>query len=334
MLHIEDIVSNQSWQDLQDSLAHVTKMAIITVNYDGKPVTAHSNCHEFCRKVRDNPHLIKYCEQCDARGGFEAMRTNRPYIYKCYFDIVDIAIPIVINNKYIGALMAGQIRLSDGGDLQLEKILLPSCTDQLKREKQKWMQEYQQLPFLSFGRLRVITNMLFYLCHYVCTEKNATLLRYQQILNLSTPIAEPFADQDKDHGIIIESSEEEKRRRQTISTYTNGRYQTYKDTVKEALDFIFSGEHFYPTLQETAAHCHVSSGYLSRLFSKEVGEGYAAFLTRIRTDRARELLRTSNLSINEISDLLGYEDTGYFIKIFKKQTGVTPASYRRLIPSQ
>lgn len=333
MLHIEDIVSNKSWQDLQDSLAHVTKMAIITVNYDGKPVTAHSNCHEFCRKVRDIPHLGKYCEKCDARGGFEAMRTNRPYIYKCYFDIVDIAIPIVINHKYIGALMAGQIRLSDGEDIQLEKILLPSHMDLLNEEKQKWMDEYNRLPFLSYGRLRVITNMLFYLCNYVCSEKNATLLRYQQIMNLSTRIAEPLPEDIPGDEVVIESSEEEKRRRQAIHTYTNGQYHTYKDTIRQALDFIFSGEHFYPALQDVADHCHVSTSYFSRLFSREVGEGYASFLTRLKTDHARELLRTSNLTINEISDRLGYEDTGYFIKVFKKQTGVTPSNYRKLIRS-
>ena len=56
--------------------------------------------------VRESKKLGKFCEKCDARGGFEAMRLNEPFIYRCHFDIVDIAIPVVLDKKYIGAIMA------------------------------------------------------------------------------------------------------------------------------------------------------------------------------------------------------------------------------------
>lgn len=52
---------------------------------------------EQWEKVREDPILKKYCEKCDSRGGVEAVRENRPYIYQCCFGLIDVAIPIVIS---------------------------------------------------------------------------------------------------------------------------------------------------------------------------------------------------------------------------------------------
>ena len=124
MFHLEKILDISKWQALQDSLAQVTGMAIITVDYKGIPITAHSMCTPFCEKVRSNTHLLKRCQRCDSRGGLEAVQINRPYIYKCHYNIIDIAIPITVSDKYVGALMAGQIRTGDEElPEELEQIL-------------------------------------------------------------------------------------------------------------------------------------------------------------------------------------------------------------------
>lgn len=77
-----------------------------------------------------------------------------------------------------------------------------------------------------------------------------------------------------------------------------------------------------------AAYCNVSSSYLSRLFTKEVGESYSSFTARLKIEWAKALLESSDAPISEISDELGYSEAGYFIKSFKKYVGVTPAVYR------
>lgn len=323
MLHIEDMVSNESWEALQDSLAQITQLAIITVSYDGTPVTKHSSCHDFCSKIRQNPSFAKYCEQCDARGGFEAMRSNKPYIYKCHFDIVDIAIPVIINNKYIGAIMAGQVRLIDDENINLEKILHPSCEEELLDEKENLELEYSKLPFLSIGRLRVVSDMLFYLCNFV----GASLARHQQEIYQTAHPEKVFPEPD----IFIETIDGKQNSRKIIDEYTGGQYKYFSDPVKQAVEYIFSNSPAFPDLKETANHCHVSPGYLSRLFSKEVSEGYSTFVTRLKIEKARDLLKNTNISINNLSISLGYEDTGYFIKVFKRYNSVTPAVYRKLI---
>ena len=78
-----------------------------------------------------------------------------------------------------------------------------------------------------------------------------------------------------------------------------------------------------------ADYCHVSTGYMSRLFSKEVGESYSVFLTKLKIDWAKALLETTDDSVNEISEKIGYSDAGYFIRVFKKIVGVTPLVYKK-----
>ena len=95
MIKIEQVFSIKEWEIVQDSLAETTGMAILMVDYKGRPITKHSCCCEFCDKVRSDEVLKKYCEKCDSRGGAEAVRQNKPYIYKCCFGMVDVAIPIV-----------------------------------------------------------------------------------------------------------------------------------------------------------------------------------------------------------------------------------------------
>ncbi|XEC95829.1 AraC family transcriptional regulator [Paenibacillus tarimensis] len=66
---------------------------------------------------------------------------------------------------------------------------------------------------------------------------------------------------------------------------------------------------------------------LSKAFKQIAGLNFIDYLTRIRIDRAKELLRTTNMKINDVSGQVGYQHS-YFNRIFKKYEGVTPSQYR------
>ena len=107
-------IRNCDFQKLQDEMAKATKLACITVDYTGAPVTAHSCCTDFCALVRNHPEYKHLCEKCDSRGGLEAARNKKPYTYVCHMGVVDVAIPIIYQNLYVGAVMCGQILLPEG----------------------------------------------------------------------------------------------------------------------------------------------------------------------------------------------------------------------------
>ena len=70
--------------------------------------------------------------------------------------------------------------------------------------------------------------------------------------------------------------------------------------------------------------------YLGQLFHKEMKESFTEYLNKYRIDTAKMLLRSSNSKVQEIAQEVGYWETGYFYKQFKKYVGVSPMDYREL----
>lgn len=84
------------------------------------------------------------------------------------------------------------------------------------------------------------------------------------------------------------------------------------------------------SLQSVSDELKLSPNYISRLFKQSTGKSFVDYVTSLRVERAKSLLTEQNLKVNEISRMVGYHNSYYFIKVFKEFTGVTPGEYRKL----
>ena len=82
------------------------------------------------------------------------------------------------------------------------------------------------------------------------------------------------------------------------------------------------------SLDEVSQTVNISPYYFSKIFKEDVGEGFVEYLTKIRMDKAKELLTTTECSMKEICSMVGYADPNYFSRSFKKNVGVTPTEYK------
>lgn len=82
------------------------------------------------------------------------------------------------------------------------------------------------------------------------------------------------------------------------------------------------------SLQAISDHVQLNPSYLSRIYKLETGESISDYIYGLRMDKAAYYLRSTELKIYEITGLLGYQYTPYFIKVFKQRFGVTPQEYR------
>jgi len=107
--------------------------------------------------------------------------------------------------------------------------------------------------------------------------------------------------------------------------------QHHRPEIRAVLDIIRERYHEPLKVSDLAKEVGFTENYLSHLFKKETGETIMDCLTRIRMDKARELLKDrQHLKIYEISEMVGYGDPNYFSKQFKKMEGVYPLEFRRL----
>lgn len=103
----------------------------------------------------------------------------------------------------------------------------------------------------------------------------------------------------------------------------------YAGLIHQAKQYI---DHHYNhsdlSLQQVASQAHMSPSHFSLVFSRETNETFKEYVTRIRIDKAKALLRTTGLKSFEISDQVGYSDPLYFSTVFKKNTGFSPRQFR------
>lgn len=102
----------------------------------------------------------------------------------------------------------------------------------------------------------------------------------------------------------------------------------YSPIIRDVLNYISINYTQNISLHELSDTNHISEEYLSRLFKKELGVNLTTYIGNLRTKKAAELLKTSKLSIAEIAMYVGYSDSNYFVKVFKKRYGMTPSTYR------
>ncbi len=93
----------------------------------------------------------------------------------------------------------------------------------------------------------------------------------------------------------------------------------------------YLGEHFSENilLDDLANRFFINKYYLTHIFKEQYGVTINGYLVQLRMTRAKELLRFSGYTMDEVGTACGYADTNYFIRCFKKTEGVTPGEYRR-----
>lgn len=108
-------------------------------------------------------------------------------------------------------------------------------------------------------------------------------------------------------------------------------FQSYKKcnspVLLPVLRHIHSNLHTKITVEEVAKKLNINANYLSQLFKKEMGENFSSYILRVKITFAKHLMETTSKTISEISEYLAFSSQSHFIRVFKKETGVTPKYY-------
>lgn len=109
---------------------------------------------------------------------------------------------------------------------------------------------------------------------------------------------------------------------------TADKQASYRTEIKQVMEYV--AEHFHEPLSlgTVSEYIGISEGYLSAVFKKETGMNFVEYVTELRIQKAAAYMRTTDLPHYVIAEKVGYENTNYFSRIFKKMTGMSPTLYR------
>ncbi len=307
---LDRFLNLEDFQQFQDDISKLTGFAIITSDYTGKPVTRHSNCTEFCTMIRRNASFSKLCEKCDARGGLEAARLKKPYIYLCHMGIIDLAVPIVVNNHYLGAIMAGQVFLDDiQSSKGLEKMLFEESRLKILEYNDELRNAYYKLPRYS---LEFIVDLSYTILGFI-----------EYKIKTFQKISEYFNSRMTDN-TINQQNDDKKVDSRRIHKLPGD----VDESLSPAVKYIKENIRGKIEIEKLAELCNYSTGYFSRQFRKKLNCTVPQYVNLVKIEEACSLLEVTDMQINEIAYHLGYEECGYFNKIFKNLKGITPKKYR------
>lgn len=323
-LDLRELLDIPAWEAVQDRLAELTGTAVVTIDYKGTPITKHSGRTEFCGVIRENPVSCRRCHRCDALAGLEAVRLGRPYIYLCHCGIVDVAVPVVVGDRYLGAVMFGQVRIPyEDADGKVDRLVSEiSRVPEGKEEAYKKLLElYGKIPRMEYSQVvkiaELMESLVGYLVEREIRHKNDTQT-YQWLLRMN--------ETGGPDGMELQ----ELRPPEPVKEKLPGQMELSKSSpVYPAVAYIHSHLGESVSMNAMANLCHLSPSYFSRLFRREVGEGFTDYIGRRKVQRAKWELRNTSKSISQISMELGYMNTSYFINLFKRFEGITPLSYRQ-----
>lgn len=164
---LENLISIEMLQKVQDNFSDSVGISLITVDTDGEPVTCPSGFSEFCTTVRMYKKFRDGCQLCDKIGGRTALDNHGPTIYHCHCGLVDLAVPITIRDHHLGTILAGQVQLN-GGNTPVIGQLVPY--DESWKEIPRLTELHDKIPTVSYKKLVSAANTLFHLANYLVEQ--------------------------------------------------------------------------------------------------------------------------------------------------------------------
>ena len=197
-----DLISPSILQKMQNSFAQMARMAAITTNENGVPVTKGTNftrmCSEMCRTSEKGR---KRCENCDRNGANITLEKQKPVSYECHAHLVDFAAPIMLGDRMIGSFVGGQVLAEPIEPDKMREVAREIEVDE--EEFVKAASEIQIIPQAAIDRstqfiyefAQVISDMAYsaYLSQQLSKEAmQAAIQKSDFLANMSHEIRTPM----------------------------------------------------------------------------------------------------------------------------------------------
>jgi two-component system, response regulator YesN len=249
---------------------------------------------------------------------------------------------------YGGTIKRNPVEISESFH---EARMIPSSKEQISfyqiplspSDKQFPINEEEELcEYLVRGDREGALSILGYIIQWIESNSNGLenfkIRIYELLIILNRRIRRELdpGDSTEYYDYLTTQTEKEEIKAYTIRTVRdlqeriNRHYSSSSKVWKKHIT-LYIEENYRQTigLEDLAEIAGFSAPYLSRIFKKEFGMSFTSYVNHLRIKDAKEMLNDQDLSIKEISFMLGFSDSNYFARVFKKETGINASQYKK-----
>ena len=144
-MRLSDLLDVESMQVMQRGFSRVTGMAAAIIDENGVLISRSDRCARFCFELtRSCAEGEKRCSECDRAGAKRAMRSGKPEVYTCHAGVCDIAAPIIVDGRFMGAFVGGQVIVEEPDEKQIRAVAA-----ELGLDPDDYMEALHELPVRS-----------------------------------------------------------------------------------------------------------------------------------------------------------------------------------------
>lgn len=156
-LKLTDVIDINFLQKFQDDFAKGVGVASVTVDPQGNPLTNPSFYTRFCENYTHSTECgDKRCAESHRKGGEEAVRTGKPYVFECHAGLIDFAAPIIVEGKLLGTILGGQVLTSSPQEEKYRKI-----AGEIGVDADGYVEATKEIRILSRDSIESAANVLF-----------------------------------------------------------------------------------------------------------------------------------------------------------------------------
>ncbi|MGN0620852.1 MAG: PocR ligand-binding domain-containing protein [Porcipelethomonas sp.] len=133
-------------QKIQNAFSKCTGMSALSTDINGVPVTDGSGFTYFCENlIRNSEKGCARCKECNKQGVLTALKNGRSSVYRCHAGFVNFAAPIVVEGRFIGSLIGGQIKTGSVDISRAEKT-----ADELGIDRNKYIEALSEIKIKDY----------------------------------------------------------------------------------------------------------------------------------------------------------------------------------------
>lgn len=295
-LKLTDLIDVQTLQEIQDGFSNATGMAALTTDENGTPVTQGSNFTDFCMELTRKSKIgCQRCEKCDRQGGENTMRTGHASTYYCHAGLVDFAAPIMVNGKFIGSFIGGQVLPTQANEAKIREYAV-----EIGVNPDKYVEAIRKVKVVPKHQIDMAADFLCTIARILSKIAYSNYVAAENNSGLSSINADMISKiQDAEIVLNQNSSDMEKLRTE---------FASLEDIAKRSVSEVNSTKETVKVIQDIAMNTRILgfNAYIEAARAKENGKSFGVITQEIRdlADRSKESadkIENAMLAINDFT---------------------------------